>query len=390
MMRALAATLVLLLAAPAPAVPVRQVSHSGYGAYEASLTAVGRHLVASWYDTRDGHPEIYFRLMDERGAPLGDEHRLTNGADFAYEPDVAALGADVAVAWYEQNAATSRYHAELAVVTADGRVVWRHRLSATGRDGKNPVVRAVKGDLFCAWLESEPGRDPEVRAQWFDHTGRELTPARRVAAAGKTTWNLNAAADDDGRMWVVFDATVETRADELFAARVSRTSSDVSRITADDGVASKYPDIAVSHGRAAVTWFDEKDGNQEVYLAVAPSARLIDGVEAPARRITNTPGASIGAYLAWNGDVGGLAWCDNSVGQHEIYFVRFGRDGATMGAAARLTDNRTESLIPAIRAWRDGFALLWNEYQPGEAVEPAGHASDGRSEVWFAFVRKSP
>ena len=140
------------------------------------------------------------------------------------------------------------------------------------------------------------------------------------------------------------------------------------------------------HGRAALTWFDERDGNEEVYLSVSPQTELVDGVERSARRITHTPGESIGAYLAWNGDVGGLAWCDNSLGQHEVYFVRFDVRGAPVGAAERLTDNPSDSLIPAIRPWRNGFALVWNEFVPGRGGD---HGTDGRSEVWFSFVSAS-
>src|SRR5262249_12923219 len=154
-----------------------------------------------------------------------------------------------------------------------------------------------------------------------------------------------------------FDATSGTRADELFLAHVSRTSSDVRRLTADDGKASKYPDIAFSGTRVALTWFDEKDGNQEVYLFVSPADDLVEGLEGRATRITDTPGDSIGAYVAGNGDRVGLAWCDNSIRrQHEVYVAQFDAGGKNIGGTTRLTDNPSDSRIPAIRPWRDGFA----------------------------------
>src|SRR4051812_33873138 len=89
----------------------RQISHSGKGAFEASLTPFGSQLAAAWYDTRDGHPEIYMRLLDDRGRPAGPERRITHGADadHAYEPDVATAGNDITIAWYEQNQATKHY-----------------------------------------------------------------------------------------------------------------------------------------------------------------------------------------------------------------------------------------------------------------------------------------
>lgn len=100
------------------------------------------------------------------------------------------------------------------------------------------------------------------------------------------------------------------------------------RLSADDGSDSKYPDLAFSGDRAALTWFDVRDGNEEVYLLVAPVADLKEGMERRAGRVTSTPGESIGAYLAWNGSHLGLAWChDTDGGQHEIYFQRLDAAG---------------------------------------------------------------
>lgn len=381
-MRVVLAALALIVAADGPV----QISSSGRGAYEASLTPVGNQLVATWYDTRHENAEIYLRVLDGHGRPAGPEHRLTRGtaADFAYEPDVAALGEDVVIAWYEHNVSRFSYRAQLARVALDGRIRWQHTVSL---DGKNPVVRTVKDNIVVAWLERDASRESQVRAQWFDRDGRELSPSQYVARAGKTTWNLNAAVDGEGQAWLVFDATAGTRADELFLAHVGLTTSTVTRLTADDGFPSKYPDISFHGSRAALTWFDEKDGNKEVYLRVANTRELVDGMEMRATRITNTPGDSIGAYVTWNGPLVGLAWCDNSIRrQHEVYVAQFDSDGKNVGGTVRLTDNASDSLIPAIRPWQDGFALLWNEFVAGRG---GGHGADGKSEVWFSFVPKA-
>ena len=42
----------------------------------------------------------------------------------------------------------------------------------------------------------------------------------------------------------------------------------VDRLSADDGASSLYPDLAFGAGRVAVTWWDTRDGNAEIYLAV--------------------------------------------------------------------------------------------------------------------------
>lgn len=383
-MRARVAALAVLFSAAVAAQGIRQVSQSGFGAFEASMVPFGDGFAVAWYDTRDGHAEIYARLLDAAGASAGPELRLTHINRDAYEADIAAAGANLVVAWYEVGP-RSEYRAMVGSWTREGRGLWTRQLSVEGRNGKNPVVRVSGQEILCAWLDFTAGGIPEVHAQWFDLSGQPLGPARRVAQAGRTTWNLNAAFDGQGRAWVAFDAKAGTQADELFLARVEKNASQLVRLTSDDGKASKYPDIAFdTGGRAALTWFDERDGNEEVYLFVAPVGEFKEGLESRALRVTDTAGASTGAYLTWNGGRIGLAWNDDTLGQDEIFFETFDVNGQALAPAKRLTDNPSHSLIPAIRPAGDGFALAWNEFSPGPA---GGHDPRGRSEVAFTFAR---
>ncbi len=119
-----------------------------------------------------------------------------------------------------------------------------------------------------------------------------------------------------------------------------------------------------------------------MHLFVGSVSGLNEGMEAHSQQVTYTPGASIGAYLAWNGERLGLAWCDNTAGQHEIYFQLFDRTGKAIRQAQRLTHNQTESLIPAIKAFGDSFALAWNEYTPQTEDSHDG----GQSEIAFVLA----
>jgi hypothetical protein len=360
----------------------RQLSASGAGAYEASLSATGNGFVAAWYDTRNGHAEIYARALAGDGAPRGPEIRLTTGADAAYEADVAALENHFAVAWYER-AASGELRARLGLWSVDGRSMWTVPLGNPVRNSRNVLVRAGTGELFCAWIEDDRGENAEVWAGWFDSNGRAASPSLRLAPAGKTTWNLNAELDRNGEAIVVFDATAGTRSDELFLIRVSRDRvSEVRQLTADDGVPSKYPDVAIGHDRIALTWYDERDGNTEVYLSATRWEDLAENIDTHTRRVTNTPGASIGAYVAWNGRHFGLAWCDDTEGQQEIYYQPFSEFGVAEAEPRRLTFNPTASSIPAIEGRGEGFALAWNEF----AQSTSGNPADEKSEIYFTTI----
>jgi hypothetical protein len=355
-----------------------QVSHSVKGAYEAALVPYGDGFVAAWYDTRDGNAEIYFRRLDADGTALGPERRLTNGPEDSYEVSLATLDDRLAVAWYDQSGKEQKI-AKLGMWAVDGTNHWVRSLGAGTR---NPVVRSDRQAIFCAWIQLEDEGREAVFAGWWEADGTPRHESLRLGAASKTTWNLNVALDGEGVAWVVFDADVSTRASELYVVRAEPNGSGGVRLTKDDGAASKYPDLAIGvDGRAALTWYDERDHNAEVYLLTGSLGDLTGEIDGRSQRITTTPGESVGAYLAWNGDRLGLAWSDKMASQHEIFFESFDATGVSQGSRRRVTENVTWSLVPAIQPRPGGFALAWNEYAP-VSVE----IHEGRSEVFFVPV----
>jgi hypothetical protein len=357
-----------------------QISHSGTGAYEASLTPLGHGFAATWYDTRDGNAEIYMRLLDASGRPTAPERRLTYDRPSSYEPDVIAIDDDIAVAWYEKGA-NGALTPKLGRWTRAGERRWQVSLAPSGR---NTIVRRATNRLFVAWIVDGAERS-DLQCAWVTLDGR-TDDAQTIGQAGRTTWNLNAAVDGNGIPWVIYDARVGTRADELFLAAADSAGRPATMLTTDDGKASKYPDLGFNGTQAALTWFDERDGNTEVYLLVDGGEMLASPIDARAQRITRTPGESIGAYLAWAGSTLGVAWSDAVDGQHEVYFQPFDRSGRATANARRLTDSAPRSLVPSIRAWGKSFALAWNEYTPGAAADGHGD-SRATSEIAFTLVQ---
>jgi Tol biopolymer transport system component len=355
-----------------------QISDSATGAYEAALAPFDEGFAVAWYDTRDGNAEIYTRLLDADGRVAGPERRLTHGPEESYEASIDRLGDRLALAWYDQTA-EGQQTAKLGVWTRDGVNRWLHALDSGTR---NPVIRTTATAVFCAWIQSEADGREAVFARWWDTDGRPRAAPLRLGPASKTTWNLNAAIDEQGTGWVAFDAEVSTRASEVYVAKVDGAGAGAIRLTKDDGAPSKYPDLSIgADGRAALSWQEERDGNVEVYLLTGNKGDLAGEIDGRSRRITNTPGESTGAYLAWNGDRLGLAWSDKTPGQPEVYLESFDGSGTSREQARRITQSATWSLVPAIRPRGTGFALAWNEYQPA-SIE----IHNGTSQIFFTAI----
>jgi len=376
-----------LVALPACS-PPRQITDSGFGAYEVSLAAWNDGLAVAWYDTRDGNAELYVQQIDANGRAAGPEIRLTSTNAESYEADIATVTDAFAIAWYEKEADGAQ-QAHLGVWGRDGTPRWSVPIAIEGGNSRNPVVCGFGDGLFSAWIEADANGREFVWGGWWELDGRPRGVPRRLGMAGSTTWSLNAAITASGEAWVVFDAQAGTEVEELFLATLGGGRTALTQLSVDDGVPSKYPDLALAGERAAITWFDERDGNPEVYLAAALATDFQWEIEGRARRVTETPGASIGAYLAWNDDRIGLTWSDDSAGNYEVFFQEFDAHAAPLSDERLLAETPANSLVPAIEPWGEGFALVWDEVVADEeshAAELDEHHGNTRAEVLLAFV----
>ena len=349
----------------------RVVSPVGQAAFETSLAVDGLGAIAAWYGAAPGEVNaIWVQPLDGAAAPMAQPRQLTHGTSDAFEPDLQILDGELVAAWYEKDSAGA-LGAWLGRFSREGEVRWRLALSGSGMNGRNPVVRINEGELHAAWIQSPASGEVSVWSARIDPQGNYLQAPLQRAVAGVATWNLNAAVDDRGILHVVYDSNAGTRANEVRLLSLDGPEATERLVTSDDGFDSTYPDLAFSGDVVALTWFDLRDGNAEIYLVTADAGDLVSDVDRGARRVTTTPGVSMGAYLAWNGKRLRLAWCDDSRGQYEIYSQVFDAQGQARDEAVRLTRNPSQSLAPSIRAWREGFLLAWNEYEA-----PADRAGD--------------
>jgi hypothetical protein len=349
----------------------KQISVGRMKAYEISVAASPDSMAMAWHSGRKGRDAIWLQWLNPDGRAKGSPVQVTNGQRDAWEPDLLLIGGDAVLAWYEKDPAAGNLTAWISRVSRDGRLLWRRQLDAAGGYARNPVVRLSGHALHVAWIETpkkdadgSPAAPPAVWAETLDETGGLVAGPRPVGEASVTTYNLNAAVDRRDAFFVVYDAKVGTQASELHLSTITDAEIQQRTISDDDGHASLYPDLAINGAdEVGLAWFDEKDGNREVYLRTGALAQLTGGGPLKEQRITNTPAPSIGAYLAWNGHRLGLAWCDSDFGQSEVYIETFLPDGSAPSGARRLSFTPTQSSIPSIRPWRDGFVLGWNEYQ---------------------------
>jgi hypothetical protein len=349
-------------------------------AHELSLAVGPSGSYAAWHGGTSSSSSIHIQRLDREGRRFGEIFTPSDGERLAYEPDLILSADMLVVAWYEKDERTGHLSARLAALALDGTPRWTVRLKSRGDVARNPVVRRVGDRLHVAWiahpLASDGTNEASVWHQRFTLDGKADGDAREIGSANRDTWNLNAASAADSFI-ISYDAALGTRAHELHMLLVTGDVVTHRQLSPDDGRASLYPDLQVSaSGQAAVSWHDERDGNREIYLLTTPLSSLIAGGAPAAVRITQNPGASVGAYLAWQGDAIGLAWTDEVDGRSKLFWQRRSVDGNVVEFGKEESDAMHAS-PPAIRALHGAFLLAWNDY----ALDERDPLADVKSSV---------
>jgi hypothetical protein len=149
------------------------------------------------------------------------------------------------------------------------------------------------------------------------------------------------------------------------------------RLSASTG-ASGYPSPAWNGDGYGVAWHDDRDGNYEIYFTLVDRYGVTSG---PEIQLTQASGNSGGAVLAWTGTEYGLAWWDERDGNREIYFRRLGALGAPIGPEHRITSAAGVSTTPSIVWTGREYGIAWHDARDGNdeiyvaRVHPSGYTA---------------
>ena len=289
-----------------------------------SLAWTGDGYGVAWEDERDGYEqaEIYFRLLDERGAPVGDELRITNAAGISYWPSLAWNGTGFGLAWSD--------------------------------------VRDGQGEIYFASISAE-GEKLGEEAAIITTPGNTYVPSLITSGTGYAL-----AYNDDS-----LDQNFEN-----YFVRLAANGSKIGTETRLDMTEpfSQLPRIAATPSGYAVAW-EEMDGTAgEVLVRTLDPTGKATGVTHPLS--TSVPGIG-GGDLAWSESAGklGVVWTDNVAGTDgEVFFARFDQNFVPSGVIEQVTsaagDSRWARLV---ELGGQGWAVVFEDSR-----------DEGDEEIYFA------
>ena len=171
------------------------------------------------------------------------------------------------------------------------------------------------------------------------------------------------------------------------AALFAQWESD-QRLTINDSVSWASENnarcIAASGDTVHVVWYDNRDGNWEIYYKRSFDGGISWG---PDTRLTNGPADSwCPAITVWNSQIS-IVWHDNRDGNYEIYYRHSSDWGTTWGEAIRLINDAATSWYPSIAVWSSQIHVIWQDFRDNNDGEIYyKHSTDG-GETWGPDTR---
>jgi Neuraminidase (sialidase) len=153
---------------------------------------------------------------------------------------------------------------------------------------------------------------------------------------------------------------------------------------------SSYPCFGNARGVAAetnnihVTWFDQRDGNREIYYRRSTDAGISWGSET---RLTNDPGISETPCITVTGSTVHIIWKDSRDGNEEIYYKRSTDAGVTWQADTRLTNSSGFSYAPSLASSGKDVYITWYDVGPANNVDIYFKRSTNMGSSWEPDMR---
>jgi len=207
-----------------------RLTNDGSSSYTPEVAVNGINIHIVWHDFRDGNSEVYYKRSTNNGENWGSDTRLTtNDGSSSSTPEVAVNGNNIHIVWHDGRDGYSEVYYKRSTNNGGN---WGSDTRLTTNEGSfsiYPSVAVNGNNIHVVWHDDRDGN-------WEIYYKRST---------------------NNGENW----------------------GSDI-RLTTNDGSDSINPAVAIDGNNIHVVWYDDRDGNREIYykqmLNQKPTADTLD------------------------------------------------------------------------------------------------------------------
>ncbi len=285
---------------------------------------IGDRYGVAWQDRRSGDYEVYFTLLDESGAKVLADRKLTDAPGFSINTTLTWTGTEFIAIWQDEREGIFDIYGQR--VSIDGVPQGNNTKLTQAFTAPNEGPQAAAG-LTTVGLTWSVG-DPSQRFVDFQLFNQDLTPRGQPISLndGTTqavyptiTWN------QDRYIVVWFDKTANPKAiygsvvDEMGAVLVPPKA-----LSTPGQFRSRYPTVKALGDRVLIVYSDDRDQNDGYELYTLMLNQKLDPISQE-RRITFAKRDSIYPIAAFGPDGNvGILFRDDRTNEQHTWFTRLG------------------------------------------------------------------
>jgi hypothetical protein len=299
-------------------------------------------VYAVWDDDRNGSDDIYFNYSTDNGVNWqSSDIRLdagdTAGANVSLYPQIACAGSQVYVVWEDRR---NGCHDIYFNYSTDDGVNWHSsdiRLDTGDTPGANdswwPQIACSGNNVYVVWQDQRNGYPdiyfnyssngganwmyPDIRLDTGDTPGANDSKDPQITCSGN---NVYAVWYDNrnGNYDIYFNYSTDNGAN---------WQSSAIRLDTGDTAGAKHsynPQVACSGNNVYAVWYDQRNGYHDIYFNYSTDGG-VNWQSSDIRLDTgDTPGANYSflPQISCSGNNVYAVWYDNRNGNSDIYFNR--------------------------------------------------------------------
>jgi len=217
-------------------------------------------------------------------------------------------------------------------------------------------IEASGHTIHAVWGESPSGSSANVFYKQSRDNGATWTEAVQISTA-PTISNYPSMAVSEPYIHVFWKDLRDGNPEIYYRHSVDDGESWLSEVRlTEDVFDSDFPSSAASDSFVHVVWQDIRAGNLEVFYKRSSNNGETWGEDT---RLSSTTGNSRFPCIEANGPELYVVWYDDTEGNYEIYFLHSRDNGETWEAEARLTEEQGSSEHPSIEIDGGNIHLAW-------------------------------
>ncbi|MRG98360.1 putative metal-binding motif-containing protein [Polyangium spumosum] len=288
------------------------------------LVWIGDRYGIAWQDRRSGDYEVYFTLLDEAGAKVLPDTRLSFAEGFSINVSLGWTGAEFIVAWQDEREGLFDLYAQR--LTIDGAPIGGNvkLTQAINVGNEAPQMAPGLASIGVAWA---PGDATQHFIQ-FQVFNQDLSPrSQAVSLTDGTSDSVYPTVVWNQDRYVIawYDKTKNPKA--IYGAVVDEDGNVLVQpkaLTNPGSFRSRYPTLKALGDRVLLVYADDRDQNDgyELYALMLNQDLSPSGSE---QRVTFAKRDSIYPIATFGPDGNvGILFRDDREGQQHVFFTRLG------------------------------------------------------------------